>query len=384
MDISEGTRVGRLTDMAVARARAEAREVDAMIRYRDTEHARIDQQESPLRRQLDKSAIPLEIGQAMGFSEAQVQHRLAMADRIRERAPRTWLAFRGGRIDLARLREISATLDTLERSESWLRLDLRAPAYAQAHTTAELRRWLRDFVQTVEADLALERAERARADRRVEITQGDDGMAALWALLPAPAAAAIDRRLTAEAKALLAADPDDTRTLAQVRADLLAAWLTTNEAGQVAVHADIAVTVPAETATGAGDGFAQAADGSWTCPASWIFSDDFVSNPVWHRLIVDPVTHDVLAHDYIGRFAPDKLAKALEFRDGVCQAPGCLVPAHRCDLDHRRPWPDGPTSGTNMWPLCRRHHNLKGHQIITWTLPSGRTVPAKPARHDAA
>ena len=376
MDISEGTEVIWLTGLARARARSEAVETAAMLMFRDEQHACIDQLDSPLRRQLDKSAIPLEIGQAMGFSEAQVQHRLAVADRVRQSTPSAWEAFCEGRIDLARVREISATVDALHRPESHVRLDARVVAHAETHTTAELRRWLRDFVQNVESDLALERAERARKDRRVEIDHGPDGMSTLWALLPAPAAAAIDRRLTAEAKALLAANPTDTRTLAQVRADLLAAWLTTNEAGQAAVHADIAVTVPAETATGAHDGFAQAADGSWTCPTAWIFDPDFTTNAVWHRLIVDPVTHDVLAHDYVGRFAPDKLATALAFRDRVCQAPGCLVPAHRCDLDHRRPWPEGPTSGTNMWPLCRRHHKLKGHQIITWVLPAGHAVPA--------
>ena len=120
-------------------------------------------------------------------------------------------------------------------------------AYAQSHTVPELRRWLRRFVQRVEADLALERAERARDDRRVEIQHGDDGMAVLWALLPSPAAAAIARRLAHEAKALGA---DDPRTTPQRMADLLAAWCTTNEAGEASLHAQIAVKLPADVFTG--------------------------------------------------------------------------------------------------------------------------------------
>lgn len=201
-------------------------------------------------------------------------------------------------------------------------------------------------------------------------------MSTLFALLPAPQAAAIIKRLDREARAL---GTDDPRTLAQRRADLLASWLTTTEAGEPALHADIAVTLDAETLTGATDGFAQAADGSWSCPAAWILDPALVSNPVWHRLIVDPLTDDVLAHQYVGRFAPDRLRTAIAFRDGVCRVPGCLVPADRCDFDHRVPWPHGPTHAANLWPLCRRHHTLKGHHIIHWVLPSGQNVTAEPA-----
>ena len=204
-------------------------------------------------------------------------------------------------------------------------------------------------------------------------------MAVLWALLPAPQAAAIARRLAHEAKALGA---DDPRTTPQRMADLLAAWLTTNEAGEASIHAQVAVKLSAETFTGARDGFAEAADGSWSCPASWVLDPQLISNPVWHRLIVDPLTDDVLAHEFVGRLAPDTLKLAVQFRDGVCQAPGCLKPADECDNDHREPWPEGPTSGENIWPLCRRHHSLKGHQILQWVLPSGRAVPAEPTHRE--
>ncbi|MGJ9422391.1 DUF222 domain-containing protein [Aeromicrobium sp. CF3.5] len=375
MDIDLEPATGLLTELSAARARSEARETDAMVRYRDAELTRIAGLERPIQRQLEKAAISLDIAAATGMSEARVQGRLAMADRMRDDAPCTWLAFRDGRIDLERVREISRTVDILQRPESHLRLDQRVVAYAESHTPAELRRWLRQFVDRVETDLALERAERARADRRVDVRHGEDGMATLLASLTSPQAAAAMKRLAVEAKAMGA---DDPRTLAQRQADLLASWLTNNEAGETSIHAHIAVKLSAETFTGAKDGFAEAADGSWSCPASWILNPDLVANPVWHRLIVDPVTDDVLAHQYLGRLAPETLKLALLFRDGVCQAPGCLVPADRCDGDHRQPWPDGPTSGTNMWPLCRRHHILKGHRIIQWILPSGHTVDAEP------
>ena len=374
--VDDEMEAGRLTELARVRARAEARETEAMIRYRDTEHRRIAESDRPLMRQVEKAAVVLEIGQALGLSEAQVHSRLASADRVREHTPRVWLAFRDGAINEARMREISATVDILERQDSYIRLDQSAVAYATTHTVTELRRWLRRFVDRVETDLALERAEHARAGRDVDVRHGDDGMATLLAGLTSPQGAAIMKRLHTEAKALGANDP---RTLAQRKADLLASWLTNNTDGETSVHAHIAVKLDAATFTGATDGFAEAADGSWSCPASWILDPNLVANPVWHRLIVDPITDDVLAHQFLGRLAPETLKLALLFRDGVCQAPGCLVPADECDGDHQQPWPDGPTSGNNMWPLCRRHHTLKGHRTIQWVLPSGGTVDAEPA-----
>ncbi len=393
MDHTELAATGHLTDLAQARARAEARETEGMLQYRAAQNTRIDELERPLQRQLERAAISLSIAHATGMSEGQINYRLAAAERVREHAPQTWLAFRDGCINEARVREISQTVDTLQRPESHVRLDQRVVAYAASHTVAELRRWLRRFVERVETDLALERAERAREDRRVEVQHGDDGMATLWALLPAPQAAAIARRLAHEAKALgsTGSGADDARTLAQRKADLLAAWATTNEAGEAAVHAQIAVKLSAETFTGARDGFAESADGGWSCPAAWVLDPKLITRPRWHRLIVDPHTQDVLAHDYVGRLAPDTLKLAIAFRDGVCQAPGCLKPADECDFDHREPWPEGLTSGENIWPLCRRHHILKGHSVLTleqdsvlrWILPSGQTLAAEPAHRES-
>lgn len=85
-------------------------------------------------------------------------------------------------------------------------------------------------------------------------------------------------------------------------------------------------------------------------------------------MVLDPVTDNVLAHDYAGRFASHVLTMAMAFRDGVCQAPGCLKPALECDQDHRIPHKDdGPTNGYNMGPFCRMEHRAKGHGILTWS-----------------
>jgi hypothetical protein len=111
-------------------------------------------------------------------------------------------------------------------------------------------------------------------------------------------------------------------------------------------------------------------------PARWIADVIGSGSSFWHRIVVDPVNDDILAHEYVGRFAPDVLNIALRFLYGTCQSPGCLVPASRCDIDHRTPFPEGPTRGDNLGPLCRRHHTYKGHGILHWTT---RPEPARPA-----
>ena len=351
---------------------AEARTIRAMLAYRDAEVARIALIEPSLRRKIEQSAIALTIGEATGMSEAQIQLRLSIADRVRDNTPKVWDAFVDGLIDLSRVRDIAAAIDKLHRPESLTRLDNRVIGYAIDHTGAELRQWLRRFVQRVEADLATEQAEIERAQRHVSVTHGDDSMSWLNAYLPSHEAAAIEARLHKAARK--PAEPDDDRTVAQREADLLVAWCTDSDAATSAVDANIAVTVAADVLAGAAPGFAESTDGAWAVPAPWLADVIATGSTFWHRIIIDPVSDDVLAHEYLGRFAPDTLAVALQFLHGVCQAPGCMVPAGRCDLDHRTPHPLGPTTGDNMGPLCRRHHTLKGHGLVHWsTSPPGPT-----------
>ncbi|MGH3473917.1 MAG: DUF222 domain-containing protein, partial [Aeromicrobium sp.] len=328
-------------------------------------------------RQANIATIALEIGTASGLSEHQVHRRLTAAERVRDSAPQTWLAFRSGRIDASRVLVISDAIGKLTREDSIVRLDQRVVAYAETHTLTEVRRWLARFVARVEADQHAERAEEERAQRRVHVEHGDDGMAWLSAYLPSYQAAAIDKRLTKEAKALAS---DDGRNTQQRRADLFASWLTTNESGEPAVGADVAVTISAESLAGVNSDPIVAADGSWVIPTEWIGNLLGHGNVLWHRLITDPAG-GTLDHTYLGRFTPEVLTKAIAFRDGVCQAPGCTRSAQECDRDHRNPWPHGPTSGSNLWPLCRRHHKLKSHGSITWHLPSGRQRPAERTAH---
>ena len=54
-----------------------------------------------------------------------------------------------------------------------------------------------------------------------------------------------------------------------------------------------------------------------------------------------------------------ELAETVRMRDLFCRFPGCDVPAERCDIDHARPWPFGPTHASNLTCKCRHHHLMK-------------------------
>ena len=79
-------------------------------------------------------------------------------------------------------------------------------------------------------------------------------------------------------------------------------------------------------------------------------------------------------------------------RDGGCRAPGCDVPAHKCQIDHIIPFDaGGKTDVDNLHCLCSKHHQLKtaryaallmafsgvqawaGHDSddVTYTVPEG-------------
>lgn len=374
MDTS--TAADALTSAARERARAEAREIRTMLAYRDREIARTVNVEPPMRRQVERAAIAMTIGEAAGLSEGQVHQRLSAAQTVRDHAPTTWAAFGDGLVDWARVRDIAHTIDQLRRPESVERLDRRVVDYAVDHTAAELRAYLQRFVRRVKADLAIERAEAARRDRHVSVNPTDDSMSWLNAYLPSHEAAAIADRLHRAARR--DTDPDDTRTIAQREADLLVAWCTDSPAATSAVDANIAVTIDADVLTGVRDGFAESTDGRWGVPAAWVTDLAHRGNTFWHRMLLDPVTGDVLSHEYVGRFCPRDHGPS-----GARQAPG-RSPAATQSLErrgtsrapHRVPHPDGPTSADNLGPLCRRHHVFKGHGVLRWsTGPPQRPSP---------
>ena len=353
-----------------------------MLDFADARRAEYEATERTQWRDLELASIAHELAVELQMSVRAVQNRLHQARMVRGRAPSAWSAFGAGRIDSYRVRLISDALNSLHDPRSDGILDDRVVGYAEAHTAAELRAWLKRLTARLEPDHYEQRTRDAVNARRVHIDHRDDGVSELWALLPTAQAVAID---TVLGEALLSKPSDDTRTSDQYLADELARWMLTAADGEPAVRATIALTIPATSLAGLTDEPGISIDRQWVLPASTVRQLATRPGTLFHRVVTDPAGH-VLDVTRLGRFAPPDLEVAIEIRDGVCQFPTCTRPAAQCDKDHRVPWPHGPTNGQNMWPLCRRHHRMKTADIFNteqdqngqpvWRLPSGRRVAA--------
>ncbi len=301
------------------------------------------------------------VAQALGWSENVVQNRVAEAQTVRENLPVTWVAFAQGRLDGQRIAEVGREAGKLDHVESFERLDARIAAYAESHTVAELRSWLKRRVAMEEPEHAAERYESIYAERSIRVTHHDDGTGDLYANhLPSIVLADIEARLDRAAKAICA--PEDDRNLDQRRADLFLGALTEVDPehdGAKAPAVAIGVMVPASTLAGVDDQPGVSADREWMIPADLVRELATTANPFWYRVLIDDTGEDILQTVYTGRYPPDHLRNAIRFRDGICRYPGCQTRASRCEIDHRIPHPEGPTSGGNLWCLCKKHHQRK-------------------------
>jgi hypothetical protein len=79
----------------------------------------------------------------------------------------------------------------------------------------------------------------------------------------------------------------------------------------------------------------------------------------------------------------EPLREHVVLRDRHCDGPtGSSTPASRCDLDHTKPYPEGPTAAWNLAARSRRTHQLKHYgwtpirttTSTVWTSPSGQVV----------
>ena len=288
---------------------------------------------------------------------------------------------------------------------------------AGARTHSQLRRDLQRALIAVDPLDAELRTALAVDERRVCRPRVlPDGMAGIWAVLPAGVAAAIDAVLTGRAH--LARRTGDPRTVDQVRADTFTDALlpahtppspsssSTGDAptgghvcggaGPGGVAARVDVTVALTTLLGIDEKPGELTGyGAITAQTA----RRLAGTGTWRRLLTDPRTGTVLDVGRRRYHPPDDLAEIVRARDRRCLSVVCGAAARDCDLDHREPFhPDGTggaTSAENLGPLCRRDHLLKTHagwhldktdtNTYTWTTPTGHVYPyhsPTPPGHD--
>jgi hypothetical protein len=330
------------------------------------------------------------------LAQVTAEKRVWLARRLIEQFRATFHAVLGGKIDVRRAELIAEVADRhgLRVAES---VEARVLPRAGSRTIGQHRRAIEREILLADPADAQRRHAQAAAGRRVWFTAMPDGMGQVVADLTADGMALVRAMLEAAATGMKIADPDDLRTVDQRRADALVDLarqsLATGSLGGdgVALSAaqgrrpHIHVTVPLSTLIGINDHPGELT-GYGPIPAS--VARRISADGVWRRLLTDPATGRLLDHRATRYSPPQDLRDVIIARDRECVFPTCTMPAHRCQIDHTIPHPDGPTAATNLGPPCEPHHDLKtrwGWRLdqpedgrFIWTSPIGRQYEQEP------
>jgi hypothetical protein len=402
-----------------SRARADARDavgemLDAMVQV-DTVIAGLTAMRFELAEQAQRLSLLIDVGSAdPGMSRRAFRAELACAllipestaDRLTSDAealvsalPATLAELRAGRIRERHARILVDQLGDLDADDR-AEVERLALPLAATMTATKFERRVRSLREQRAPDDHADRHRRARDERDVVVHPERDGMAWLGARLPAVDAVAIHTRLDATARSLRRAG--DSRTLAQLRADLFCSVLLEGEGpgatGQAAIdrttfqaiRPQVIVTVPMMTLLGRE---ASPATLEGYGPIDAETARRLVSDCTsLQRLLTHPVTGAELVLDRTRYRVSEDLRTWLRVRDGGCRFPGCGRRAGGCDIDHTHDWVlDGRTDHNNLAHLCRSHHALKHATAwgvrqpaqragdLEWTSPLGRRYTTQPA-----
>jgi hypothetical protein len=338
-----------------------------------------------------------EVAFALSWTGRAAATHEALARQLIDGLPDVFGALAEGRIDLPKARVFADALEGLDRAVA-RRVAAQVLPLAGDRTTAQLRNRLHRRALAADPEHAQRRRKRAQKERRVILEPSPDGTATLTALGLSPVrAAAAFARISAIAKQRKACGAH--ASMDQLRADVLLDLLEGVDAP--ASRGVVDLTVGLETLAGLNEEPAML--GGYGPVGADVARQWVKKNPgyQWRFQIIEPGTGELLLQgitrarpcppqqDPRARFANAAMARWIRARDKTCRAPGCRVPAKRCDLDHTVRYADGgPTSHDDLAPLCGHHHPMKDeggwllYQIapghFVWISPLGQIYHVGP------
>jgi hypothetical protein len=340
------------------------------------------------------------------ISPGHARTRVELACELVECLPNTLEALSVGRIDGYRARVLAEETRPLADTPELRRtVERELLVKAGRQTGPQLRAAARKAVLAADATSAEERHKKARAGRAISPPVPEpNGMASCLIRMAAEDLAAFWAALDAVARRTQN-DPEETRTLDQLRADTLAelCW-SALEIGHLGccnpacghVHqpfgarhgraATVGVTVAISTLLGIDD---HPAHLHGYGPITAETARRIAADGTWRRLLTDPVSGALLDYGTTRYAPPADLVEHVNARDRSCRFPTCTHPAEGCDFDHTVPAAEGgPTSAGNGGPLHRRHHNDKTHHgwwldqpepgRFVWTFRTGHSYEVDP------
>ncbi|MFG1930254.1 DUF222 domain-containing protein [Mycobacterium sp. NPDC048908] len=411
----DATVVAAIEEGARAEAAAGARRLAAIA---ELARRRVDDDDERTNWAFDgwaSAAAEVAAAMTVGQRRASAQMRIAVA--LRDRLPRVAALYWQGALSSRVVAAITWRTQLVEDPDALALIDA---ALAEGATNwgplSEER-----LGQVIDAWIfrfdpaAVRRSESSTRSRDFLIGDLDDPAetTSVWGRLLATHAAVLKRRVAQMVQGVCDNDP---RLMGERRSDAVGAIVTgsfhlacqcgskTCPAGEPPTSSNVVIRVLADqstidAATGSTDA-ATAVDtdaGATATPAvapppALIVGEGVVPAPLLAQLIrggakVRPIT--MPSDEPEPHYRPSaELAEFVRMRDLYCRAPGCDVPADRCDLDHTIPYPMGPTHPSNIKCLCRTNHLMKTfggwHDIqlpdgtVIWISPSGRRYITKP------
>jgi hypothetical protein len=330
-----------------------------------------------------------QVGAALRLSPGTAAHRLEVARALADRLPTTLQMLARGQISYLQARTLADAVTELDTATT-TKIEDRVLPRAGRQTVGQFRASVRRAVIVVDPRQAEQRHQDAVEHRQVVITPVDDGMAQLWALLPADGGLLVKTVLDSLATVKTAGE---TRTMDQRRADTLIdvfarvlgdPALPEQHGHRPAIH----VTVAASTLLGCDERPAEL-DGYGPITAQTARRIASDQSGTWRRILTNPATGQVLDYGRKTYRPPANLADFVIARDRTCVFPSCTRPARACELDHGENWcSGGETCEHNLHPLCRRHHHTKHDAGWTvqrtddgsylWTDPTGHHYTVHP------
>jgi hypothetical protein len=352
---------------------------------------------------------PDEVGLALKLARMTAKARLGRSVQLEQVLPETLALWLQGRLDERRVTAICDTTHYLS-ADNARAVQHRVLERAPEQTLGQLKAALKRAVIRVDPEGAAARHNAARRDRRVSLNEEPDGMASLWALLPAPDAQAGYQWLT---RLALGCGKNDPRSMDARRADIAAALLSgrlTNAAPDTDDGAEGGAGTPGDRDDGdsatpgnqaprpvnSGKPLVQvlmpftALLGNHDQPCELVghgpitadLAREIATDATLTRLVYDPLTGAVLDHGRTTYRPPAALADFVRARDVHCRGPICRRRTLDGHLDHVVPYPHGPTNDKNLHGCCGHDHRLK--HTPGWAvraLPDGRIQWITPTGH---
>ncbi|TFC81592.1 HNH endonuclease [Cryobacterium cheniae] len=331
-----------------------------------------------------------ELACALHISQASASNLLSQSEALAGAYTASRTALASGQISYAHARVLIEQANSLPEAA---RVAFEAEMLPEAKrlTVAQFDRTARRLREKTHPESIAARRAKSQADRTLVFEPAADGMGWLHSYQQLPVAQAIYHRVSDMAASLQG--PDEPRTLAQLRADVLAALMvdgvTPAGLGR-GIRATVNVTVPVLTLLGRSD---EPGHLEGCGPIDPETARELAAGaPSFTRILVHPETGVMLSVGRNQYRVPKDLRRLLVIRDETCRFAGCNRPAARAEMDHTHEWQaDGITRYDNLASLCAPDHRLKTQTnwtatqlpggVLAWTAPSGlhyRSDPSVP------